>query len=108
MFEPASFGVQIADDAQVHVAGDFNAWLGPNVVKINNHRPAWQMQRVAPNRYELHKKLADFVQRPQWEFKFVVNLDQWIEPPSTAWNQTTGEPLNLTLTIPDKPGQSLH
>ena len=108
VFEPAAFGVQIADDAQVHVAGDFNVWLGPNVVKINNHLPAWQMQRVAPNRYELHKKLADFQQRPQWEFKFVVNLNQWIEPPSTAWNQTSGEPLNLTLTIPEKPGQSVH
>jgi hypothetical protein len=67
------------------------------------------MQRVAANRYELRKKLTDFHQGPQYEFKFVVNLSQWIGAPSAASNQTTGdEHMNLTLTIPEKAGQSMH
>ena len=104
VFEPSVFGVQIATNAQVYVAGDFNQWLGASDGRIHNPAPAWQMQRVADDRYELHKKLADFLQRPQWEFKFVVNLNQWIDVPSTASNRTTSEPVNLTLTIPEKPG----
>jgi DNA-directed RNA polymerase subunit RPC12/RpoP len=105
VFEPAAFGVQIAADAQVYVAGDFNQWLGASDGKIHNPAPAWQMQRVADNRYELHKKLADFHQRPLWEFKFVVNLSQWIDVPNKALNRTASEPVNLTLTIPEKPGE---
>ena len=104
VFEPAVFGVQIATNAQVYVAGDFNQWLGASDGRIHNPLPVWQMQRVADDRYELHMKLADFQQRPQWEFKFVVNLNQWIDVPSTALNRTTSEPVNLTLTIPEKPG----
>jgi DNA-directed RNA polymerase subunit RPC12/RpoP len=106
VFEPEAFGVQIAADAEVHVAGDFNQWLGASGGKIHNPAPAWQMQRVAGSRYELHKKLANFDQRPQWEFKFVVNLSQWIDVPNTALNRTAGEPVNLTLTIPEKSGES--
>ena len=106
VFEPAAFGVQIAADARVHVAGNFNQWLEASEGKIQNPAPAWQMQRVADGRYELHKKLAVFHERPQWEFKFVVNLSQWIDVPSTASNRSTGEPVNLTLTIPEQPGES--
>ncbi len=104
VFDPAAFGVPIAPDARVHVAGDFNRWLDASDGKIRNPSPAWQMQRVAEGRYELHKPLADFQQRRQWEFKFVVNLSQWIDVPGTALNRTTGYPVNLTLTIPEKPG----
>jgi len=105
VFEPAAFGVQIVTNARVHVAGDFNQWLGASAGTIRNPAPAWQMQRVADNRYELPKALTDFYERPQWEFKFVVNLSQWIEVPSTALNRSTGQPVNLTLTIPEKPGE---
>ena len=105
VFEPAAYGVQIAADARVYVAGDFNQWLGASEGIIQNPASAWQMQRVADNRYELHKKLADFQQRPRWEFKFVVNLSQWIDVPGTALNRTTGEPVNLTLTIAGTSGQ---
>jgi predicted aspartyl protease len=109
VFEPSAYGAQIAADAQVHVAGDFNQWLNASEGKINNPLPAWQMQRLAGDRYELHKQLSDFQQHPQWEFKFVVNLSQWIDAPSVASNQTTGDKhMNLTLTIPGKPGQSVH
>jgi predicted aspartyl protease len=109
VFEPSAYGAQIAADAQVHVAGDFNGWLSASEGKINNPVPAWQMQRVAGDRYELHKKLSDFHQHPQCEFKFVVNLSQWIGAPIAASNQTTGdEHMNLTLTIPEKAGQSMH
>jgi DNA-directed RNA polymerase subunit RPC12/RpoP len=104
VFDPAAFGVPIAPGARVHVAGDFNRWLDASDGKIRNPSPAWQMQRVTDGRYELHKPLADFRQRPQWEFKFVVNLSQWIEVPDTALNRTTGRPVNLTLAIPEKPG----
>jgi hypothetical protein len=66
------------------------------------------MQSMAAGRYELRKKIVDFIQLPQWEFKFVVNLSQWLEPPSEALNQTVGDPANLTLTIPEKAFQSTH
>ena len=105
VFEPAEFGVQVATNVAVYVAGDFNQWLGASDGRIHNPLPAWQMHRVADDRYELHMKLADFQQRPQWEFKFVVNLNQWIDVPGTALNRTTGEPVNLTLTIPEKSGE---
>ena len=103
VFEPGRFGVQVASNATVHVAGNFNQWLGASEGRIHILAPGWQMQRVADNRYELRKKLADFQQRQQWEFKFVVNLTQWVEVPSNALNRSTGEPVNLTLTIPERP-----
>jgi len=104
VFEPAAFGIQIAADAPVYVAGNFNRWLDASDGTIHP-APAWQMQRVAGDRYELHKQLADFQKRPQWEFKFVVNLNQWIEIPGTALNRTAGQPVNLILTLPDKSGE---
>ena len=100
VFEPAVFGVQIATNARVHVAGDFNQWLGASAGTLRNPAPAWQMRRVADDRYELRRQLADFSGQPQWQFKFVVNLNQWIDVPNTALNRTTGQPVNLTLTIP--------
>ena len=106
VFEPAAFGVQIAADARVYVAGNFNQWLGASEGKIQDPAPAWQMERMADGHYELHEKLAVFRQRSQWEFKFVVNLSQWIDVPNTALNRSTGEPVNLTLTIPATPGES--
>jgi hypothetical protein len=44
VFEPAVFGVQIAADDEVSVAGDFNGWLGASHGKINSPAPAWQTQ----------------------------------------------------------------
>jgi serine/threonine protein kinase len=101
VFEPAAFGVQVAANSQVSVAGDFNQWLGASAGKIKSIVPAWQMQQVASNRYELRKQLVDFIQWPQWEFKFVVNLNQWMEPPTKTLNLTGGNPANLTLTLPE-------
>jgi tetratricopeptide (TPR) repeat protein len=107
VFEPAMFGVQAATDAEVHVVGDFNEWLDASDGKINNPLPAWQMQLVTSNRYELRKKLADFHGRPQWQFKFVVNLTQWLDAPGNATNRTSGDRNhNLTLIIPDNPGET--
>jgi hypothetical protein len=100
VFEPAAFGVQIATNARVHVAGDFNQWLGANAGTLRNAAAGWQMRRVADNRYELHRQLADFYGQPQWQFKFVVNLNQWIDVPNTALNRTASQPVNLTLDIP--------
>jgi DNA-directed RNA polymerase subunit RPC12/RpoP len=91
VFEPAAFGVQVASNALVHVAGDFNQWLGASDGSIRN-------------RFELRRNLADFQQRPQWEFKFVVDSARWIEPPGNALNRSAGKPVNLTLTIPEQPG----
>jgi len=104
VFEPAAFGVQIATNARVHVAGDFNQWLGANAGALRNAAPAWQMRRVADDRYELHRQLTDFYGQPQWQFKFVVNLSQWIDVPNSALNRTASQPVNLTLSIPDTPG----
>jgi len=104
VFEPAVFGVQIATNARVHVAGDFNQWLGASAGSLRNPAPAWQMRRVADDHYELHRQLADFYGQPQWQFKFVINLNQWIDVPNTARNRTASQPVNLTLDIPAQPG----
>jgi hypothetical protein len=109
VFEPAMFGMEAATGARVHVVGDFNQWLDASDGKINNPLPAWQMQLVASNRYELRKKLADFHERPQWQFKFVVNLTQWLDAPGNATNRTSGNRNhNLTLIIPENPGEPAH
>jgi len=109
LFDPSTYGIKVDTDEVVHVAGDFNQWLGASEGKINKPAPDWQMQQVSGDRYELRRKLADFQQRPNWNFKFIVNLSHWIDAPSNASNQTTGDRnMNLTLTIPEKPGQSTH
>jgi tetratricopeptide (TPR) repeat protein len=107
VFEPSAFGVQVATNAQVQVAGGFNQWLEPNNGILSKTGAAWQMQLVSSNHYELHKKLAEFKERQQWGFKFVVNSRQWIGAPiAAAIDVPTDASLNLMLTIPEPPGQS--
>jgi len=99
-FDPAAYDMTINADDPVYVAGDFNQWLGHQGGGINKPDPAWQMQRVAPNRYELHRKLADFSAHPFYNFKFVENANQWFDAPSWALNRIPGDAeWNLTLKI---------
>lgn len=55
------------DILQVTVAGNFNNWSKDN----------WVMQRIDDNRYQLRKRLKDFTDAPNWQFRFLINGDYW-------------------------------
>ena len=58
------------DIENVVVSGAFNFWS----------RDAWKMKKVSDSVYELRKKLSDFQDNFEWEFKFVINHKYWAEP----------------------------
>lgn len=62
----------------VAVAGSFNKWS----------MDKWKMSKVSDHRYELRKKIDDFNDQFQWEFKFVINDDFWAEPDDRFPNTT--------------------
>ncbi|WP_299625314.1 glycogen-binding domain-containing protein [uncultured Tenacibaculum sp.] len=62
----------------VVVAGNFNSWS----------RDRWKMTKVNTNIYELRKKIDDFTDDFNWEFKFVINNSIWAEPNESANNIT--------------------
>jgi len=67
------------DDLEIQnvvVSGEFNLWS----------RDAWKMKRVSENIYELRKKIADFNDNFDWEFKFVINHNFWAEPSDEMFN----------------------
>ena len=69
------------DIRNVVVSGQFNLWS----------RDAWKMKKVTDNIYELRKKIADFNDNFDWEFKFVINNNFWAEP--------SAEMLNISPTV---------
>jgi 1,4-alpha-glucan branching enzyme len=69
------------DIKNVVVSGQFNLWS----------RDAWKMKKVNENIYELRKKIADFDDEFNWEFKFVINNNFWAEP--------TADMLNITPAV---------
>jgi hypothetical protein len=58
------------DIKNVVVSGQFNLWS----------RDAWKMKKITENIYELRKKIVDFNDHFDWEFKFVINNNFWAEP----------------------------
>ena len=66
------------DIKNVVVAGQFNMWS----------RDAWEMKKINTNIYELRKKIADFKDNFEWEFKFVLNNNFWAEPSKDIVNTT--------------------
>jgi hypothetical protein len=66
------------DIQNVVVAGNFNSWS----------RDSWKMTRVNENIFELRKKLDDFKDNFNWEFKFVINNRIWAEPDKNVSNIT--------------------
>lgn len=66
------------DIQNVVVAGNFNNWS----------RKRWKMKKVDENIYQLHKKISDFKDNFNWEFKFVVNNNFWAEPTEETLNKT--------------------
>jgi len=65
------------DIKKVVVAGNFNNWS----------RKKWVMKKVDDNIYQLKKKLSDFNEDFNWEFKFVVNNKLWAEPTENTPNK---------------------
>lgn len=66
------------DIKNVVVAGNFNSWS----------RKRWKMKKVDENIYQLKKKISDFNENFNWEFKFVVNNSLWAEPKDNIINTT--------------------
>ncbi|PQJ77981.1 hypothetical protein [Polaribacter porphyrae] len=66
------------DIDKVVVAGNFNNWS----------RKRWKMKKVDENIYQLKKKVSDFNEDFNWEFKFVVNNNFWAEPTENPINTT--------------------
>ena len=101
-FDPQVFSMWIDSNAEVMVAGEFNNWLdNDGNGHVTGNFPQWAMQRVEDNHYTLHKKIADFQSKPKWQFKFVVNRNEWTEVPNTAKNRDESDGfLNLLLMIP--------
>lgn len=62
----------------VVVAGNFNNWS----------LKKWKMKRIDRNIYQLKKKITDFDDNFNWEFKFVVNNSLWAEPSKNITNIT--------------------
>ncbi|CAM1344535.1 glycogen-binding domain-containing protein [Tenacibaculum amylolyticum] len=60
----------------VVVSGNFNSWS----------RDSWSMSKVNDNIYELRKKITDFKDEFDWEFKFVINNRIWAEPNESTSN----------------------
>ena len=87
--QPADLGAMAIEN--VAVAGEFNDWS----------RDAWMMERVGDGVYELRRPLDDFAGQPEWQFKFVVNGEYWVEPLPGAENLvTTQEGIrNLLLKV---------
>ena len=82
------------DIKNVVVAGNFNKWS----------RKKWKMVKVDSNIYQLRKKISDFDDDFNWEFKFVVNNNYWAEPSKEVINKTLsktwyGMPLRNTYNL---------
>jgi hypothetical protein len=55
------------DVLKVAVTGTFNGWS----------KEGWKMQKVDKYRFRLRKKLTDFKDAPNWQFKFIINGTYW-------------------------------
>ena len=78
------------DINSVAVAGEFNLWS----------RDLWQMHKVSETTYEFRKKIADFTDAFDWQFKFVINGNYWAEPSEDVPNivdavSESGHPLHV-------------
>lgn len=71
--KPSGARTQLARIAvnKVALAGEFNDWSSN----------AWEMKDMGNGKYQLRKKVADFKDKNQWEFKYALNGGQyWAEP----------------------------
>lgn len=57
---------------EVAVTGNFNRWS----------EAGWRMQRIDEFHFRLRKKLEDFTDAPNWQFKFLINGMYWASPES--------------------------
>ncbi len=91
------------DIVDVAVSGNFNDWSGEG----------WHMQRVNEWLYRLRKNLKDFSDAPNWQFKFVINGEQWTSPKSAdlkkggilGWNNIKNP--NVPAPVPVDSGNVL-
>ncbi len=76
----------------VAIAGNFNEWK-PNIAD-------YQLQKINDTTFELKFPLSKFEKGKAYQFKFVLNGDNWQEPPANAENVSSeGGYLNLTFNL---------
>lgn len=81
-----------SDIKQVNLAGDFNSWDNKN-----NH---YQMFKLNSHLYILTLSKNSLGKKGEIkQFKFVLNHQYWIEPPSFAINKITGKDRNTNLFL---------
>lgn len=74
-----SLAIDFADLAilQVAVTGTFNGWS----------KEGWVMQQIDRYRFRLRKKITDFKDAPNWQFRFLINSNYWAPPDSNLKKQ---------------------
>ena len=71
--EVRASGIAKADFAdlgilQVARSGNFNNWS----------EAGWKMRRIDDNRFQIRKRLDDFKDAPNWQFRFLINGSYWL------------------------------
>lgn len=77
---------------KVAISGEFNKWC----------EDGWKMKQVDENIFELRKKLKDFDDKFEWEYKFVVNDQYWAEPPVKASNRRDAGIMSPSIFSPKR------
>ena len=98
VFDPDAYGIKMKPTDKVAVAGNFNYWAGnggPQGIWLMNDRNndgIWELSITL----EGMRKPAN---EPDFIFKFVLNGDQWLQPPADAINVVTDAGNNRNLKI---------
>lgn len=107
VFDPAAHGVNVGPNDKVAVAGNFNYWTGNG-----GPQGLWRLKdRNGDNIWELDVTL-DGLRKPPYEpdfvFRFVINNEQWLNPPSDAFNVISDYSGNRNFRIdPGNTGSSV-
>ena len=101
VFDPAAYGIKLKPGDQVAVAGNFNYWNGSGgpqnlwMLQDKDGDGIWQLSVTLDG---LRKPASD----PNFLFRFVINNNQWLQPPSDAINVTADASGNRNLTVDTK------
>jgi len=107
IFDPAAYGIHLKPSDKVVVAGNFNYWDGSGggqghwIMKDRNGDGVWELSTTLEG---LRKPAGE----PEFIFKFVVNGNQWLQPPGDAINAVADASNNRNLKIdPSATGSSI-
>lgn len=107
LLDPAAYGIHIKPADKVAVAGNFNYWDGSGGAQKH-----WLMNdRNGDGIWELSMTLEGMRKpshEPDFLFRFVINNNQWLNPPSDAINVVADASGNRNLMVdPNTTGSSV-